>query len=411
MKINLITFTSVLAPRESVFTDHKEILDLISKNYEINYVFPEEIDGCDFTLPTLVLVASGGVEEMIRDAMPKLPDYVLLVADGLKNSLAASLETLSWMRLNGRAGRVLHGDSNYILQGIGDFVVSANALGALVGKRVGVIGKPSGWLIASNVDYERLKAAWGVTLVDLPLSEVEANYAAVAEAEVEDLANDFIAKSKAINAKETNREEIVKAMRLYKAVKMMVEKYELSALTLNCFDLIPTTKSTGCVALALLNDEGVPAGCEGDIQTILTMLAINAALDCPTFMANPSKILDVAEHEMIIAHCTIAPSMTKEYNIRSHFESQSGVALEGILDCEEVTVAKCGGKDMKRFFVSKAKLIECLDNPIMCRTQLHIKLDASPEYFLHESIGNHHVIICGNHAERLTSLFRLLTAR
>ena len=411
MTINLITFTSVLAPRQSVFTDHNALLSKIEAQYTVNYVFPEDIAACDFSIPTLVLVASGGVEEMIRDCMPSLPEYVLLIADGLKNSLAASLETLSWMRANGRAGRVLHGDTAYIMQGIADFAASFEALRRLSGARVGVIGKPSGWLIASNVDRERLLSAWGVSLIDLPLEEVVSGYEAIGDDEVQDITNSFIAKAKAINAKETNREEIVKAMRLYKSVKAMCEKYNLNAFTLNCFDLIPTTRTTGCVALALLNDEGIPAGCEGDIQTILTMLAVTAATGKPSFMANPSQILDVAAHEMIIAHCTIAPSMTNEYNIRSHFESQSGVALEGILSCPEVTVAKCGGKDMKRFFVSGAALIECLDNPIMCRTQLHIKLDASPEYFLHESIGNHHVIVAGNHVPLLTSLFRLLTAK
>ena len=43
MTINLITFTSVLAPRQSVFTDHNALLSKIEAQYTVNYVFPEDI--------------------------------------------------------------------------------------------------------------------------------------------------------------------------------------------------------------------------------------------------------------------------------------------------------------------------------------------------------------------------------
>jgi L-fucose isomerase-like protein len=211
--------------------------------------------------------------------------------------------------------------------------------------------------------------------------------------------------------KEPSRDEVVKAMRLYRSVKGIVERYRLNAFTLNCFDLIPTTHTTGCVALALLNQEGIPAGCEGDEQTLLTMLAVQAVTGEMTFMANPSKILDNAAHEMVFAHCTIAPAMTDRYIVRDHYESLSGVAVEGIFDPMEMTIIKCGGAAMERYFISKAQLLECTTNPNMCRTQLHLRLDESLDYFLERSIGNHHVIVRGNHVEKLTTILRMLGAQ
>ena len=199
-------------------------------------------------------------------------------------------------------------------------------------------------------------------------------------------------------------------MRLYRSVKGIVDKYRLDAFTLNCFDLIPTTRTTGCVALALLNQEGIPAGCEGDEQTLLTMLAVQATTGEMTFMANPSKILDNATHEMVFAHCTIAPAMTDRYIVRDHYESLSGVAVEGIFDPMDVTVVKCGGREMGRYFISKARLLECTSNPNMCRTQLHLRLDQPLDYFLERSIGNHHVIVRGDHKQRLETALRMLGA-
>ena len=408
MKLNLIAFASSLASRESIFTDHHELLDAIAGKYDVQYIFPEELDKPLPDGATMVLVGSGGVEEMVKANIERLPSYVVLIADGLKNSLAASLEILSWMRLNGLHGRVLHGPTSFIMQGINDYAQAYEAIDKLNGKIVGVIGKPSGWLIASNVDYQALRERWGMTMLDISLDEVVEGYEAVSDGDVRDITDEFMRN--AIGIKEPSRDEVVKAMRLYRAIKNIVEQYHLDAFTLNCFDLIPTTRTTGCVALALLNQEGIPAGCEGDEQTLLTMLAVQAATGEMTFMANPSKILDNAAHEIVLAHCTIAPAMTDRYIVRNHYESLSGVAVEGIFDPTGMTIVKCGGKEMERYFISQAQLLECTSNPNMCRTQLHLRLDEPLDYFLERSIGNHHVIVRGDHKQRLESVLRMLSS-
>jgi L-fucose isomerase-like protein len=207
---------------------------------------------------------------------------------------------------------------------------------------------------------------------------------------------------------EPNDEDLFKAMRLYESVKAVCMNHHLDAFTLNCFDLIPMTKTTGCLALALLNQEGIPAGCEGDIQTLLTMMAVRSATGEPCFMANPSKIIDNGRHEMIFAHCTIAPSMTYKYYIRSHFETSMGVAIEGILHHCDMTIVKCGGKKMDRYFISNAALMECTDNRNMCRTQMHVKLEEPIDYFLNSPIGNHHVIVKGNHKDSIEWMLKML---
>ena len=408
MKLNLITFASSLASRESIFTDHHELLDTIGAKYDVQYIFPEQLTAPLPPGATMALVGSGGVEEMVKAHIGQLPPYVVLIADGLKNSLAASLEILSWMRQSGHHGRVLHGPTDYIVQGIDDYAHASDAVTRLCGMRVGVIGKPSGWLIASDVSYQDMMRHWGIEMVDVPLDEVVKGYEAVTDAEVQDITDDFL--NRAFGILEPPRDEVVKAMRLYRSVKGIVERYQFNAFTLNCFDLIPTTRTTGCVALALLNQEGIPAGCEGDEQTLLTMLAVHASTGEMTFMANPSKILDNAAHEIVMAHCTIAPAMTDRYIIRNHYESLSGVAVEGIFDPMEMTVVKCGGKAMEHYFISKAQLLECTTNPNMCRTQLHLRLDQPLDYFLERSIGNHHVIVRGDHTARLEATLRLLGA-
>ena len=61
------------------------------------------------------------------------------------------------------------------------------------------------------------------------------------------------------------------------------------------------------------------------------------------FMANPSFINE-EQNELVVAHCTIATKMTDRFIIRNHFESETGVAIQGILHEGEITVLKCGGE-------------------------------------------------------------------
>ena len=80
MKLNLITFASSLATRESIFTDHHELLDAIAEKYEVKYIFPEELYDKPADGATMVLVGSGGVEEMVKANIDRLPPYVVLIA-------------------------------------------------------------------------------------------------------------------------------------------------------------------------------------------------------------------------------------------------------------------------------------------------------------------------------------------
>ncbi len=51
----------------------------------------------------------------------------------------------------------------------------------LSGKRIGVVGEPSEWLISSGVDRESARLRWGVEFIDVPLDEVVAEFEQIAD--------------------------------------------------------------------------------------------------------------------------------------------------------------------------------------------------------------------------------------
>ena len=149
------------------------------------------------------------------------------------------------------------------------------------------------------------------------------------------------------------------------------------------------------MALALLNDEGIIAGCEGDLQSLFTLMVVKALTGASGFMANPSMIKE-AKNEIIFGHCTIGLHQTERFIIRNHFETQSGVAIQGLMPTGEVTIFRCGNESLDEFYVSTCNLIENTNYINMCSTQVRVKLNTPVKYLLKNPLGNHHIIIQGN---------------
>ena len=237
--------------------------------------------------------------------------------------------------------------------------------------RLGVVGKPSDWLIASNVDYQEVLQTMHIELVDIAIEEVQS-------------LGEVDPGMKGAEA-------------IYERLKELVVKYNLQGITLRCFDLLSTVKNTGCIALSKLNDEGIPASCEGDIPALLTMMVVKKVTGELCFQVNPARIQP--DGEMLFAHCTIPLKMTEKHEYTTHFESGIGVAIHGDLPTGDYTLVKMSG-DMQRMLAVDVQLERCQFEPNLCRTQVWVK--GTPDlshYFMTDPIANHHILIRGHHAE------------
>ena len=136
------------------------------------------------------------------------------------------------------------------------------------------------------------------------------------------------------------------------------------------------------------------------MQTLMSMILAKRVCGEEAFMANPSNLTD---HSAMLAHCTIPLKMCNEISIRSHFESSIGVAIQGLLPLTDYTLFKWGGPKLDRYFVTEAKAVEAPYSDHFCRTQITLDVDLRP-YLLQHSIGNHHVIIKGKHAETIKGI-------
>ncbi|MEG2515081.1 MAG: hypothetical protein RSA92_07070 [Bacteroidaceae bacterium] len=231
MKINLITFSSRLSKQNEVYKIHETMLSEIEKYYTIKLVDYKDIDTIRDNDFQLVFIATGGVERLVSQHYEKLPHPLLLLTDGLQNSLASALEITSWVHTKGLKAQIIHGDSQTIIKQINTDYENFKAQQFLYGKRIGVIGFPSSWLIASGVNYLLAKRRWGVEFTDSPLDDLVKKFNQISEEEVGEQSSSFA--SKALACREGSPQDLLTAMRLYKAVQLTCKEKRFDAFTLS----------------------------------------------------------------------------------------------------------------------------------------------------------------------------------
>ena len=190
--------------------------------------------------------------------------------------------------------------------------------------------------------------------------------------------------------------------KIYLALRNVSERQSLTAVTPRCFDFINEFGATGCLALSKLNDEGVVAGCEGDVPSTVGMITLSEISGYPAFMANPSLI---DGHRLVLAHCTVPRRLTKRVRYRTHFESGIGVALAGELrKGARVTVARYGDRYSKLRAGAGTIVRGKPWSEELCRTQVEVEMDGDAEVLMRKPMGNHLVLTYGDHVESLRHL-------
>lgn len=344
----------------------------------------------------LVFVASGGSEALFLENFHHFKDRsVYILTSGESNSLAASMEILAYLKQHGKRGEILHGSAEDVARRISALHAALNAKAQLNGMRLGIVGDRSDWLIASSEDGQAYKDKLGITLVKISMDELLLEYKKGGYPE-----SKWTEKLKHMGY---DAQEMEKSLNIYGAFRRLCDKYDLKGMTVRCFDLLTSVKSTGCLGLAILNAEGFLGGCEGDVPSLISMAILRAVSGKSVFMCNPSRI-DTKAGEMVLAHCTLPLDMPTQMHLTTHYESGIGVAIAGHISEEVATIFKTSC-DLNRYFAKAGLITANLHETHLCRTQIKLKLDDF-SYFLTDPIQNHHLVTLGDHTAAIEELFR-----
>ena len=348
----------------------------------------------------ILVVATGGTEHLVLEIREKLRDKILLVtALPYANSLPAVMEAAPLLKRYKRTA--IHyidkfdSASHYLLSKV---VRALRTATRIQGSRLGIVGGISPWLVYSRLSNEKAREI-GIELVEIGLDTLIELYREAKPPK--EILEKVTTSATKVSVSRTN---IANALRVYTALKTIIERYGIQALTIKCFDLITRLNTTACLALSLLNSSGFVAGCEGDVPSTITMMILSQVSGKPAFMANPARLSD---NEVLLAHCT-APLVYGPYELMTHFESGIGVGISAKFPLGvPVTIARLDPGSLRlRVGVGIVEASGHLSDQ-HCRTQVLVRLK-EPKKLFEDSIGNHYVIVPGRYAEELRYVSALL---
>jgi L-fucose isomerase-like protein len=342
----------------------------------------------------IFFVASGGSEQEFSRIYQAIEGPYYLLTRQTHNSLAAAMEILAFLQENGQKGEIIHGNSETIGKMLSQ-IIKVNAVKEkLKSFRLGTTGESS-WLIASKVSAEVMKNTSGMDLVNIPMDEILSE---IKKKSYED--NQFTEEIKRQNY---SSGEVERSLSVYGAIRRLVDRYSLDGITVRCFDILQPACISGCLALAILNAEGIHAACEGDGRSLVSMTVLSELTGKPVFMANPARLFP-DQSEMIFAHCVLPLNMPDRYTLTTHFESGLGISIAADLPLGACTVFKCR-ENFKDYFAQSGEIIENMREGCMCRTQIRVRLSGQMSYFLTQPIANHHMICIGDYKTLIDRFF------
>ncbi|MGA2063486.1 MAG: hypothetical protein ABSG86_00875 [Thermoguttaceae bacterium] len=249
--------------------------------------------------------------------------------------------------------------------------------------RILAVGGPHGTAAACSA--EQVKKRLGADLVTIPNQQVMDAMRAIdpkaAEAEAQEY---WIGPTREIV--EPTPPEIVDSARMFLAIKNLMLQHKAQAVcSVHCMG-----DPRGCLTFSKLNDLGLVGGCEGDIDSTLTMLLFSYAFRVPGMISDP--VVDTAKNALVHFHCTSATKMDGPggkrlpFRIRTQTDSQGGVALEVEHRVgQTVTCAKLVNLDT--MLITPGKILETSRSPLACRTQFAQSVPDARRLFLNWGAG------------------------
>ena len=339
--------------------------------------------------PDLMIFLTGGSERAAISLVEEYKFYLMLASKD-DNSYASATEVKAWCNQNHIYTCLADLDQPELPSLVEDFYHVKNGLLRLKGKRLGQIGNVSDWLVASSISPFVLSTRLGIELVRLEWPELPPR---------DNLSSPgYFVEAYAGPGKRIDSAKVEEAGKVYEQLARAISKHNLQAITVECFPLVNECKVSACLALSKFNGDLLPAGCEGDICSAAGMMLAREVCGIVPWMANT---VSVGNKAGLFAHCAVPLNMLKDFTLDTHFETDEGLAVQGNLSAKDVTIFRLENT-LNRIFITKAAVKRIPKMKSACRTQVEVALsDSAINYFRNDPFGNHHLIIPGNHVQRL----------
>ncbi|MCC6798366.1 MAG: sugar isomerase [Candidatus Hydrogenedentes bacterium] len=202
---------------------------------------------------------------------------------------------------------------------------------------------------------------------------------------------------------ETERPFVVNSFVLYGLFKQIMQEHETSFFTIkDCMGTImPMSKTTACLTLQLLNDEGYGAFCESDFVVVPTGVFLRHLTGQPVFMHNSTF-----PHNAMVtcAHCTGPRRMNGDRyepaRIVTHYESEFGAAPKVEMPIGQ-ELSFVNPEYTTGRWVGIRGTVESNPYYDICRSQQDVRVHGEWKKLLNEVRDSHWMMVYGDHLDAI----------
>jgi L-fucose isomerase-like protein len=219
---------------------------------------------------------------------------------------------------------------------------AASAVTALRRARLGIVGETCPGMVDVQTDESAVAKALGVTIVHFELDPLIRAAQSAPRAEAAIGARRLLATIG--GPKEIGEPELADNLRLWVAIRDLVESNRLDAYCVRCWpELRNHLGLTACASHALMALDGVANTCEVDVTALVTTWLLARLADAPAFNFDLTAFLP-EEDALQFAHCgAAAPSLAAspaDIALRKHMRTGTGATVEFPFPKGRVTLAK-----------------------------------------------------------------------
>lgn len=283
-------------------------------------------------------------------------------------------------------------------------------------------------VVGSSWNFDEIKKKFGITVKQIPINHLLKRMDAVSDEEAAEILEEW--KEDFDDLKEGDIERLLEVAKMYKAMEIIMSEQGANAMTINCLaDLFRTRFITPCIALSKFSDAMVPAGCEGDLNTLLTMMLFSFTSDEPSVMGNiylfrpkrgpgfpPEDVIledtkvSLRENRARFTHDVIPLKLaTSKYRLADYHGTGRGLtAYADLRSGEKVMFGRIDPRlDRMVFTVAD---IEKVEDSVHCRFSAWVKMPDIKAYL--QNISSHHsAMVYGDWTSTLIRVSEMLGLR
>jgi len=258
-------------------------------------------------------------------------------------------------------------------------------------------------------------------LLHLDMVEVLQELKRADESEARNIARSVIKK---VGRVEVEEEHIIGAAKAYLAIKAVVKKHKLDAITLREWPEMPIENFTMSLANALFAEEGFPCVSECDVPSTIVWLIYSNLSEDPIWLCEFESV-DIDKNTAVLMHNCEAPfrlakslkDITITYTgfVEWFGGRKGGANVQLELKPGKVTIAKIDGRPIDgkiNAIITTGHLDASPTPPAAGVSRGYVKLDCSAkelvDVWVRRGFGHHMVLCYGDYKDELAAIFDLM---